>query len=166
MIRIKSMLKESSLIDKAREFAQKEHAGVKRRVSGLDYFVHPHSVYRMAKSMGLSENEQIVAYLHDTYEDSQNPNETLRQIKEIFGNKIAEMVILITHEKSENYPSYVYKIAQINKGVLRVKLLDMFCNLLDNPGPRQKDKYIDTMKFLLEKGVNEPLIQRILNKLK
>lgn len=160
------MLNESSLIDKAREFAKKEHLGVKRRVSGLDYFVHPHSVARMAKSMGLSEDEIVLAYLHDTYEDSQNPNETIRQIKEIFGSQITEMVKLITHEKSEKYPSYVLGIAKISSAVLRVKLLDMYCNLLDNPGPYQKEKYLSTMEYLLEKGIKEPLIQRILNKIK
>jgi (p)ppGpp synthase/HD superfamily hydrolase len=160
------MLNESSLIDKAREFAKLEHAGVKRRISKQDYFEHPHSVARMAKSMGLSEDEQILAYLHDTYEDSQNPNETLRQIIEIFGQKITQMVLMITHEKSEKYPSYVYAIAKRSAAVLRVKLLDMYSNLLDNPTEHQKEKYISTMEYLLEMGVKEPLIQRILSKIK
>jgi (p)ppGpp synthase/HD superfamily hydrolase len=164
MIHIKSMLKESSLVDKAREFAKLEHTGVKRRVSGLDYFTHPHSVARMAKSMGLSEDEIILAYLHDTYEDSQNPNRTIRQIQDIFGPKITEMVKMITHEKSEKYPSYVLGIAKQSPAVLRIKLLDMYCNMLDSPSGYQVEKYTATMEYLLQKGINEPLIQRILNK--
>lgn len=165
MIRMKRFLREDSLVDKAREFAKAEHAGVKRNVSGLDYFSHPHSVYRLAKSLGLSREEQILAYLHDTYEDSLHPEETLKRIREIFGSKIVEMVLMITHEKSESYPSYVLGIAKKNKAVLRIKLLDMYHNILDNPTPVQKAKYTSTMKYLLENGIEEPLIQRILNKI-
>ena len=163
MIKIKKLIKEESLIDKAREFAKQEHAGVKRNVSGLDYFTHPNSVYKMAKKLGLSDDEKILAFLHDTYEDSKNPQETLNKIKEIFGPKITNMVLMISHEKSESYPSYVYKIAKQSKEVLRIKLCDMFCNINDNPTPKQRKKYIETMEYLLDQGVHEPLIQKILN---
>ena len=166
MIKIRQLLKESSLVNKAREFATAEHAGVKRFRSNKDYISHPSLVYRMAKKLGLSEEEQIVAYLHDTYEDSNHKEETLKNIREIFGSKITEMVLLITHEKSQDYPSYVLGIAKKNKAVLRVKILDMYSNLIDNPTPMQKEKYIGTMKHLIQQGVNEPLIGKILNRLK
>jgi GTP diphosphokinase / guanosine-3',5'-bis(diphosphate) 3'-diphosphatase len=165
MIRIKPMLNESSLVDKAREFAKKEHLDVKRRISGLDYFVHPHSVARMAKSMGLSEDEQILAYLHDVVEDSKNKNETLEKINTIFGNNIVKLVLLITHDKLENYFSYVLKIAKQNKNVLRIKILDMYSNIIDNPSEHQKLKYINALKYLLQNNINEPLIKIILNKI-
>ena len=58
------------LVDKAFQFANKAHAGVRRR-SGEPYMLHPLAVARIVvKEIGLGTTSICAALLHDVVEDT------------------------------------------------------------------------------------------------
>jgi GTP pyrophosphokinase len=76
-------------IRKAFNFANQAHAGVKRR-SGEPYIMHPIAVANIVcKEMGLGSTSICSALLHDVVEDTEY---TVDDIKDMFGEKIAEIV--------------------------------------------------------------------------
>jgi GTP pyrophosphokinase len=76
-------------ITKAFNFANETHRGVKRR-SGEPYIMHPLAVARIVcMEMGLGSTSICSALLHDVVEDTEY---TVEDIKNMFGEKIAEIV--------------------------------------------------------------------------
>lgn len=146
-------LTELSKISKATDLAQDVHTGQYRKVTKKPYIVHPFRVYQRAKSLGLSDDIQIVAILHDTYEDASNREYVAQQIKSKFGDTILKYVLLLSHDKDTNYNDYVLALAKKSNIALSVKLLDMIENLLDSPSPKQKTKYFGALQYLLKNGV-------------
>ena len=89
--------------------------------SGLPYVFHP---FHLAEQMD-DENSTIVALLHDVAEDS---NYTLKDIRGMgFGKDVIDALTLLTHDESEDYMSYVKKIAG-NPLARKVKLADLAHN--------------------------------------
>lgn len=120
-------------IQKAKDFAIIKHRGQKYGTG--DYFqIH---VQGVADSVNKSLSERtgvhhsrislllIVAYLHDTVEDS---DATLEEIESIFGAVIAEAVDAMTHRDEESYQDYV-KRALANDLARVVKYHDILFNL-------------------------------------
>ena len=80
---------ERERIQKAFEFANNAHAGVRRK-SGLPYIIHPLAVAKIVTSeIGLGVTSIISAILHDVVEDS---DYTTEDIRHMFGEKIAQIV--------------------------------------------------------------------------
>lgn len=76
-------------IQKAFEFANAAHAGVKRK-SGEPYIIHPIAVANIVSSeIGLGSTSIIAAILHDVVEDT---DYTLTDIENLFGEKVARIV--------------------------------------------------------------------------
>ena len=76
-------------IKKAFDFANQAHAGVKRR-SGEPYIMHPIAVAKIVCcEMGLGSTSICSALLHDVVEDT---DYTVEDIKDMFGEKIAQIV--------------------------------------------------------------------------
>ena len=76
-------------IQKAFEFANNAHAGVKRK-SGEPYIIHPLAVAKIViEEIGLSATSIISALLHDVVEDT---DYTLEDISNLFGEKVASIV--------------------------------------------------------------------------
>lgn len=76
-------------IQKAFEFANDAHAGVKRK-SGEPYIIHPIAVANIVSSeIGLGATSIIAAILHDVVEDT---DYTLNDIENLFGEKVAKIV--------------------------------------------------------------------------
>ena len=76
-------------IKKAFDFANQAHAGVKRR-SGEPYIMHPIAVAKIVCcEMGLGSTSICAALLHDVVEDT---DYTVEDIKDMFGEKIAQIV--------------------------------------------------------------------------
>ncbi len=89
--------------------------------SGLPYVFHP---FHLAEQMD-DEDSTIVALLHDVAEDS---NYTLKDIRGMgFGKDVMDALTLLTHDESEDYMSYVKKIAG-NPLARKVKLADLAHN--------------------------------------
>ena len=81
--------KKVELITKAFNFARQAHKGV-RRHSGEPYIMHPLAVARIVcKEIGLGSTSICAALLHDVVEDT---DYTVEDIKNLFGEKIAEIV--------------------------------------------------------------------------
>ena len=81
--------KKVELITKAFNFARQAHKGV-RRHSGEPYIMHPLAVARIVcKEIGLGSTSICAALLHDVVEDT---DYTVEDIRNLFGDKIAEIV--------------------------------------------------------------------------
>lgn len=149
-----SIIKELSLIDKAKDLAQQVHLGQTRKVSKQPYIIHPFRVFQQSLLKNYNKDIQLVSLLHDTYEDSKNKKYVEDTIKSRFGNIIWSYVKLLSHDPSINYNEYVLYLAKKSKVALTVKLLDMVENLKDNPSSKQKTKYLEAVLYLLNNGIN------------
>lgn len=82
-------------LDNAILFASKAHEGMKRKGFNLPYFFHPLEVLNLVSYLTEDEDILSAAVLHDTVEDT---SVTIEEIRENFGDRVAEMV----GEESEN----------------------------------------------------------------
>jgi GTP pyrophosphokinase len=81
--------KKFAIIDKAFQFANQAHKGVKRH-SGEPYIMHPLAVALVvSEEMGLGSTSIASALLHDVVEDT---DYSVEDISNLFGNKIASIV--------------------------------------------------------------------------
>jgi (p)ppGpp synthase/HD superfamily hydrolase len=83
----------NSLLNLAREKCKEWHKGQQRKYTGEPYHVHPFEVAHILKERGMSEDTQIAGLLHDTIEDC---NVTKNQIAKLFGDRIADLVNMVT----------------------------------------------------------------------
>ena len=82
-------LSELDVVQKAFEFANQAHKGVRRR-SGEPYILHPIAVAKIVVSnIGLGYKSISAALLHDVVEDT---DYTVDDIRNLFGDKIASLV--------------------------------------------------------------------------
>lgn len=107
-------------IEEARRFAEKAHEGQIDR-GGSAYIEHPRAVADKVDG----ETEKIVAWLHDTVEDTEV---TVDQIREMFGDEVADAVAVLTRDKGEPYMDYIEKIKG-NEIARKVKLADLSHNM-------------------------------------
>ncbi len=85
-------------IQKAFEFANSAHAGVKRK-SGEPYIIHPIAVAHIVSSeIGLGATSIIAAILHDVVEDT---DYNLEDIENLFGERVAKVVDGLTKLSDE-----------------------------------------------------------------
>ncbi len=147
------MLKELSLIDMAMDIAMDVHSNQVRKTSKLPYFIHPYRTYIIAKELRLNKKQQILAILHDTYEDGKNKDLILKFIRSRFGEEMVTYVKILSHDKNIKYNEYLYKLSKTYKEAFEVKLCDMIDNLIDSPSKDQKNKYSLAIKYLLDNGI-------------
>jgi len=88
------------LIDKARAFAEKAHAGQVRKLTNEPYFIHTEGVAVILQEAGLSPEVVASGYLHDTVEDT---IVTIDQIKREFGERVAALVSANTEDKTKSW---------------------------------------------------------------
>lgn len=84
--------KRRKLIAEAFEFAQRAHAGQKRK-SGEDYIQHSLAVAKIIAEIGMGARTISASLLHDVPEDTAS---TLEEIKKEFGEEIAKIVDGVT----------------------------------------------------------------------
>lgn len=127
-------------IDLATAIAEKVHSGQVDK-GGKEYILHPKAVSEMCET----EDEKIVALLHDTIEDGDGRVVTIQSITEMFGKQIADAVNLLTHRDGEPYDDYICRIKK-NSLARKVKMADLRHNsdLSRISKPSQKD--FDRMK--------------------
>lgn len=146
------MLVEIDQITQAKDLARDVHKGQWRKSTPVPYIVHPLRVFHRAKKRGMSKKIQILAILHDTYEDSRNPQKTIKQVQKIFGTGIVKLIKILSHDKGIDYKEYLLKLSSYSTA-FEVKLLDMEDNLIDKPSDKQKKKYREALEYLVEHGV-------------
>lgn len=101
---------------KAIILAYNAHMGQEDKV-GIPYIFHP---FHLAEQMG-SENECIVALLHDVVEDT---SVTMEELEKEFSSEVIEALKLLTHDKSVPYEEYVLNLKD-NPIARKVKLADL-----------------------------------------
>ena len=104
---------------KAMKIAFDAHMGQVDK-SGVPYILHP---IHLAEQME-TEEECIVALLHDTVEDT---DITFEQLEKEFSKTVIDALKLLTHQKNVEYMEYVKKIKD-NPIARKVKLADLHHN--------------------------------------
>lgn len=117
--------KENALLAKAMRLAQEQFKG-RTDKAGVDYYSgHLSAVAGLVSS----EKEKAVAYLHDIMEDTDYPEEKLR---EEFGDEIVDAINLLTHKErlsEEQYLGYIRRLAASgNELAMAVKRADLTNN--------------------------------------
>jgi len=130
---------EENLLNEAIRMATEAHAGQLDKI-GRPYIEHPIAVMNMLDS----QDEKIVAVLHDTIEDT---DLTVHDLYRAFPNYIVEAVIAITRLKGESSLDYLTRVAN-NSLARAVKKKDMAHNM----------SYERLMK--LDKETRDRLIQK------
>lgn len=118
--------------------------------SGKEYINHPLTVASFCKT----EDERIVALLHDVAEDT---NITLDDLAKFFNQNIIDALRLLTHKDDTPYLEYVAKIKE-NELAKAVKIADLTHNMdmsrFENPTQKDFDrleyKYKPALELLLK----------------
>lgn len=133
---------------KAMKIAYDAHMGQMDK-SGVPYIYHP---IHLAEQME-TEQECIVALLHDVVEDT---NVTFEQLEEEFSEEIIEALKLLTHDSSVEYMDYIIKIKN-NPIAKKVKQADLRHNSdetriqhMTQKDKIRNEKYYKAMKILDE----------------
>lgn len=119
----------------ALEFAFRLHAAQVRKNKGVPYFAHLMSVTALVLEAGGDEDEAIAALLHDAAED-QGGKETLADIKERFGSRVARLVQSCTDAYQipkppwkERKRAFLKRLESASPSVLRIVTADKLHNL-------------------------------------
>jgi (p)ppGpp synthase/HD superfamily hydrolase len=131
-----------TLLETARNLARLHHTGQLRR-NGAPYIQHLENVAKRCEKH--SEDAQIVAYLHDIFEDT---DASLDLLYSNFPVHIQNAVVLLTKKAGQSYEQYISAIAA-NKLAKQVKVEDMLDNISDAPTNRQIRKYAQALLMLV-----------------
>ena len=117
--------------------------------SEVPYIFHP---FHLAEQMD-TEEECIVALLHDTVEDTYV---TIEQLEKEFSSNIIQAIKLLTHDKSVDYLEYVANLKD-NPIARKVKLADLRHNSdptrMRNPTEKDRlrqEKYKKAIEILVK----------------
>lgn len=145
------MNKEESakLLDKAALICVTKHAGQRDKMD-CAYFQHPMRVAMRCRT----DEEKIVALLHDTIEDTDVTPEYL--LAEGFPLEVVDGILSVTKRDGESYEDFVARAKQNPLGRV-VKLHDLEDNLdifrltaLDADMAARYNKYLAARRFLLD----------------
>lgn len=137
------------MLDKAALICVTKHAG-QRDKAGCAYFQHPMRVAMRCRT----DEEKIVALLHDTIEDTDVTPEYL--LAEGFPQTIVDGILSVTKRDGESYEAFVARAKRNPLGRV-VKLHDLEDNLdifrltvLDADMAARYNKYLAAHRFLLD----------------
>ena len=91
----------TAILDRAIMFAVKAHTGTERRGKGYPYIIHPMEAVEIVATMTKDQELLAAAILHDTVEDT---NVTVDQIREEFGDRVADLVASESDEMPVGVP--------------------------------------------------------------
>lgn len=139
----------AELLDKAALICVTKHAGQRDKM-GCAYFQHPMRVAMRCHT----DEEKMVALLHDTIEDTDVTPEYL--LAEGFPQSVVDGILSVTKREGESYEDFVARAKQNALGRV-VKLHDLEDNLdifrltaLDADMTARYNKYLAARKYLLE----------------
>lgn len=118
--------------------------------SGMPYVFHP---FHLAEQMK-SEDEVIVALLHDVIEDTDYTPDDIRRMG--FSENVVNALSLLTHDDGVPYMDYVFKL-KTNHIARAVKLADLKHNsdlsrldVIDEHALERREKYKKAIALLEE----------------
>ena len=139
----------AKLLDKAALICVTKHAGQRDKM-GCAYFQHPMRVAMRC----CTDEEKMVALLHDTIEDTDVKPEFL--LAEGFPQSVVDGILSVTKREGECYEDFVARAKQNPLGCV-VKLHDIEDNLnifrltvLDAEMTARYNKYLAARRFLLD----------------
>lgn len=109
-----------SMIEEALEIALRGHRGQVDK-GGQPYILHP--IYVMNRM--ITEEEKVVALLHDVLEDTDVP---LSELQEKFPVRVVEAVVALTRREGETYRQFIERIS-VNELARVVKRQDLKHNM-------------------------------------
>lgn len=149
--------KDIELLNKAYDYANKKHFGVKR-ISGDDYITHPLSVAMILTDINADAECLAAALLHDTVEDTDSTKE---EISNLFGDEVALLVDGVTKINRLHFSTTSEQMAANQRKILVglsedvrviiIKLADRLHNmrtLYVMPEEKQKKKARETLEIL------------------
>ena len=153
--------KELEVIQKAFEFANEAHKGVRRR-SGEPYILHPIAVAKIVVSnIGLGYKSIVAALLHDVVEDT---DYTVDDLRSLFGDKVATLVEGLTkiktvldnedkaQQKSMQAENFKRILLTLNDDVrvVLIKLADRLhnCRTIEFMPEHKRDKILSETMFI------------------
>ncbi len=80
---------DTHFFDKAVAFATQAHSGTERRGKAYPYIIHPMEAVSIVATITNDPEMLAATLLHDTVEDT---DVTIEQIRELFGNRVADLV--------------------------------------------------------------------------
>lgn len=139
----------NKLLEKAIIIATKAHDGQADK-AGVHYILHPIRVSNRCRT----DEERIVAILHDTIEDTDVTPDYL--LSEGFPKNIVEAVLSVTRNEGESYEDFVIRSKQNPIG-RQVKIHDLEDNMditrlrqLTEKDLKRLNKYLTAYRFLIE----------------
>jgi (p)ppGpp synthase/HD superfamily hydrolase len=146
----------------ARFFATVKHAG--QLYSGVPYTHHLAAVEAVLVRFGVDDEVmRCAAWLHDSVEDT---GTKLKEIAEMFGDDVAELVGAVTNEKGENRKiraALTYPKIRKTPRAVTLKLADRIANV-ENGGKLLEmyaKEYEDFKRALYTPGENEEMWARL-----
>lgn len=136
-----------SLVEKAKALAVTAHAGQLRKTFNPDQMPDPYIIHpaRIVDKFPGEPLLQIVAWLHDTVEDTAV---TLDEVRREFGVDVADAVAALTRREGEPYSAFIARSAR-NPLALRVKIEDIKDNLVGlPPGHGLEKRYMKALQEL------------------
>ena len=130
--------KKKLYLDRAIELAKQHHEGQTDK-AGKPYIEHPLRVMNQVES----EEEKIVAVLHDIVEDTDISLNDLRN--EGFSEEVVSAVECLTKQDGENYDSYIERIS-FNPLAVKIKLADLEDNRDLTRLPQVTDKDLERLE--------------------
>lgn len=152
---------ELEIIQKAFDFANEAHKGVRRR-SGEPYILHPIAVAKIVVSnIGLGYKSIVAALLHDVVEDT---DYTVDDLRNLFGDKVATLVEGLTkiktvldnedkaQQKSMQAENFKRILLTLNDDVrvVLIKLADRLhnCRTIEFMPEHKRDKILSETMFI------------------
>lgn len=152
---------ELDMIQKAFDFANEAHKGVRRR-SGEPYILHPIAVAKIVVSnIGLGYKSIVAALLHDVVEDT---TYTIDDLRSLFGDKVATLVEGLTkiktvldnedkaQQKSMQAENFKRILLTLNDDVrvVLIKLADRLhnCRTIEYMPEHKRDKILSETMFV------------------
>ena len=152
---------EMDVIQKAFEFANEAHKGIRRR-SGEPYILHPIAVAKIVVSnIGLGYKSIVAALLHDVVEDT---DYTIDDLRTLFGDKVATLVegltkiktVLDNEDKAEQKSMQAENFKRIlltlndDVRVVLIKLADRLhnCRTIEYMPEHKRDKILSETMFV------------------
>jgi len=136
-------------IHNAWKLAKEVHKNQKR-FNGQPYINHIKDIDKILDECGLwNEKTLLYSILHDTMEDSKDPNIINKLIK--IDRNLPLRIGVLTHSKNETYEQYIDGIiACSDRNIVIVKIADMIQNLTEDPKKKQREKYRKALPKLIK----------------
>src|ERR1700745_931384 len=104
----KRSIKLGPRFQRAFQFAAEKHFGPRRKASTLPYIAHVMGVASLVLEAGGDEDMAIAALLHDVVEDC-GGMPTLREVRKLFGRRVANIVDDCTDSYTEPKPEWLQR---------------------------------------------------------